>query len=956
MMKMFDFPKIFLLTLLFVISLIGSAYAAPVQGDLSANGIVGLEDLKLLCDYWLDAGCVAPGCEADLGGAAGVNMDDFELLARNFGKVRVIDRADYADRLRALWLGECIANWTGIQTEGDRSSPPFYDDSDWGPGGFDFILDQDPWWADDDTDIEYVYCHLMDQHQTNMLSGQQIRDGWMSHINSYIWVSDAQARSLMDSGYTTPQTGMLALNDLALMIDAQLTTEIFGVYAPGMADMAMEMANLPIRLVATGYAAHAAQYFMLLYSLASDVDTSLSRKDQVLWLADEARKYIPDTSKSADIYDFVKADYLANSNKDDWESTRDKIYDRYQLNAASNGFRYQTWYESSVNFAAGIIALLYGEGDYKKTVKIGTLSGWDSDNSTATLGGLLGFMYGYSDLVAEFVGTSFSDRYWINRTRDNMPDYLPSDSDAEDTFTMLANRMLDTIDIAIEDAGGTVDADSNEWLLPVTSSATALEQNPLYIEMQQSANNRVRDLGGTVTPEANVPVSSYIEKMADGFEHNFEGDEWWPSGDPWYYSTERGGNHSGEIQTLSVTYDRQVDVSIIRYIEGASAVGGGWFTSADVEVEVNSVWQAPPGTVTASEPLNSSQDYQIIDYILSTPVRATGIRITGPVGGTKGYVTALELDAMSAPPTGSAPYVSITSPFNGATFDEGNTITIEVYAADADGSVTLVEFFDGAVKLGEDSNEPYSYDWVGASLGAHSLKAKATDNDSKTTTSATVNISVNPAGVAGLWRSFDVVMNPSGSPQATATDGNAVTANLEFYESTNNDGVNKGSLFGTYTDGSHTEGFNHAEHLWGDTSGDPYPYAAKSTVARGSDSGEGNTPAPSGVFDLQLHPPENDHLVVAAFIVPVAGDYSVYDLAVRRVWWEGSLAGYRVFDESKSLLTHIVATTDQDWVTDPTTYNLGTLLAGDRIYFAVDREDANYYWDATEIIWTIQKN
>jgi hypothetical protein len=110
------------------------------------------------------------------------------------------------------------------------------------------------------------------------------------------------------------------------------------------------------------------------------------------------------------------------------------------------------------------------------------------------------------------------------------------------------------------------------------------------------------------------------------------------------------------------------------------------------------------------------------------------------------------------------------------------------------------------------------------------------------------------------------------------------------------------------------------------------------------------------VFDLQLHPPENDHLTVAAFIVPVAGNYSVYDLAVRRVWWEGSLAGYRVFDESKSLLTHIVATTDQDWVTDPSTYNLGTLAAGDRIYFAVDREDANYFWDATEIIWTIEKN
>ncbi|MBA7715823.1 hypothetical protein ES703_124881 [subsurface metagenome] len=110
------------------------------------------------------------------------------------------------------------------------------------------------------------------------------------------------------------------------------------------------------------------------------------------------------------------------------------------------------------------------------------------------------------------------------------------------------------------------------------------------------------------------------------------------------------------------------------------------------------------------------------------------------------------------------------------------------------------------------------------------------------------------------------------------------------------------------------------------------------------------------MFDLQLHPPENDHLTVAAFVVPQTGQYSVYDLAVRRVWYEGDLAGYKVFDEDKNLLAYIVATTDQDWVTDPNMYNLGTLQAGDRIYFAVDREDANYFWDATEIIWTIEKN
>jgi hypothetical protein len=305
------------------------------------------------------------------------------------------------------------------------------------------------------------------------------------------------------------------------------------------------------------------------------------------------------------------------------------------------------------------------------------------------------------------------------------------------------------------------------------------------------------------------------------------------------------------------------------------------------------------------------------------------------------------------------PYVMITNPANYYNFDEGSIITITADAYDVDGSIIKVEFFDGAAKLGEDLTKPYTFAWMGASVGQHNLRARATDNDNKTKTAAAVNITVIvpiPSPVPGKWRSFDVIMQ-SGSPQGIVTDGNAVTADLEFYESTNNDGVNKGSLFNVYNAGVHTDTFNRAEYIWEYSTGpDTYPYAAKSTFGRGSDSGEANTPTPFGVFDLQLHPPENDHLTVAAFIVPVAGDYSVYDLAVRRVDGSGDLAGYKVFDEDKNPLAYIVATTDQDWVTDPTTYNLGTLAAGDRIYFAVDREDANYYWDATEIIWTIEKN
>ncbi|NQT24340.1 carbohydrate-binding protein [candidate division KSB1 bacterium] len=91
------------------------------------------------------------------------------------------------------------------------------------------------------------------------------------------------------------------------------------------------------------------------------------------------------------------------------------------------------------------------------------------------------------------------------------------------------------------------------------------------------------------------------------------------------------------------------------------------------------------------------------------------------------------------------PSVSITSPSNGATFTEPASIPITADASDSDGSITLVEFYNSATKLGEDSSSPYQYTWNSGAVGNYSLTARATDNDAATTTSSPVNITVEAA-------------------------------------------------------------------------------------------------------------------------------------------------------------------------------------------------------------------
>ncbi|WP_276372842.1 T9SS type A sorting domain-containing protein [Chryseolinea sp. H1M3-3] len=214
------------------------------------------------------------------------------------------------------------------------------------------------------------------------------------------------------------------------------------------------------------------------------------------------------------------------------------------------------------------------------------------------------------------------------------------------------------------------------------------------------------------------------------------------------------------------------------------------------------------------------------------------------------------------------------------------------------------------------------------------------------------SVAMEPTTVTQTWNSYDLVMQSSPSQQAVVNSDNSVQATLEFYQSTNDFGVDKGTLFTTFTPSNHTNSNSAATNYWANGTGNVYPYAAKSTQGRGLEPGEGNVQPPTGVFDLQLHPPNNNKLTVCAFVVPSSGDYTISGLAARRVLTQAGTTLYKVFDQNKVLVTSIQVTPDQDWVTDPNSYSLGTLTAGDRIYFATDRE-GNYAYDFTEVAWTI---
>ena len=107
----------------------------------------------------------------------------------------------------------------------------------------------------------------------------------------------------------------------------------------------------------------------------------------------------------------------------------------------------------------------------------------------------------------------------------------------------------------------------------------------------------------------------------------------------------------------------------------------------------------------------------------------------------------------------NAPSVSITSPADNATFNVGSSITINATATDADGTISRVDFYNGATLLATVNAAPYTYTWVSPAVGSYALTAKATDNGNASTTSAIVNVSV----VIQLDAGVSAIATPNGA-------------------------------------------------------------------------------------------------------------------------------------------------------------------------------------------------
>ena len=134
----------------------------------------------------------------------------------------------------------------------------------------------------------------------------------------------------------------------------------------------------------------------------------------------------------------------------------------------------------------------------------------------------------------------------------------------------------------------------------------------------------------------------------------------------------------------------------------------------------------------------------------------------------------------------AAPTVAITSPANNSASTAPASFTITADAADSDGSIARVEFYQGSTKLGEDTTAPYEQGVSGLLVGSYAFSAIAVDNSGAATLSSIINVTVNASSPPTVSitapvnnASFDAPATISITADAADTDG--TVSKVEFF-------------------------------------------------------------------------------------------------------------------------------------------------------------------------------
>ena len=296
-------------------------------------------------------------------------------------KKLTINEAEFRDRVYACWLGKNIGGTLGAPFEGktDINNITFYTNLKKGEPA-----------ANDDLDLQILWLKAMEENNCRV-DAYTLGEYWLKYVPPIAsWNEYGVGKTNMRSGIMPPLSGEYNNAKWKTSNGAWIRSEIWACLAPGNPMLAAQFAWNDACVDHGCSEGTLAEIFTATLESAAFVEKD---RDKLIQFA---LTMIPVDCRVAIA---VKTAVEAKKDGKTWQQAREAV-----ITATED----LGWFQAPRNVAFTMIAWLYGDNDFGKSICIAINCGDDTDCTGATLGSILGIIHG-TDFIPEKWKTPIGD-------------------------------------------------------------------------------------------------------------------------------------------------------------------------------------------------------------------------------------------------------------------------------------------------------------------------------------------------------------------------------------------------------------------------------------------------------------------------------------------------------------------------------------------------------------------
>ncbi len=278
-----------------------------------------------------------------------------------------MEKREYYDRVYGCWLGKNIGGTIGVPFEGNKDflTIPFKTPSEMV--------------ANDDIDLQLVWLDIL-KRKGIKITADDLAEDWLNSI-TYAWDEYGVAIANLKAGLKPPVTGYYN-NWFYNCLGAPIRSEIWACIAPGKPEVAGWYAWQDASVDHWDEGVYGEIFLAAMESAAFS-------NSSVASIIDAGLSFLPENSK---VFQVVKLTLALHQQGKSLRETRESILEK---------FGHYNFTDCVQNIGFIIAGLLYGGGDFIKTIVSAVNCGYDADCTGATAGAIIGIIMGRQKIIKE---------------------------------------------------------------------------------------------------------------------------------------------------------------------------------------------------------------------------------------------------------------------------------------------------------------------------------------------------------------------------------------------------------------------------------------------------------------------------------------------------------------------------------------------------------------------------